>query len=315
MFSVPSLLPEQASSIAPQVDALYLFIVALTLFFFTIVVITATVFAFKYRRKKDSDVGANIHGSVPLEIIWTAIPFVLAMFLFGWSATVYFQIVRPPDETLEIYAVGKRWMWKFQHIDGQREINQLHVPVGRNVKLTMSSEDVIHDVYVPAFRVKADAIPGRFTTLWFQPTKPGEYHLFCAEYCGTKHSGMIGKVIVMEAHDYQQWLSGGTSEGSLAQKGQKLFQDLACVSCHAPDGTGRGPKLEGVYGSEVHLANGTTVLADENYIRESILNPQAKLVAGYQPQMPTFQGLVNEEGVMALLEYVKSMRKSATPVP
>ncbi len=315
MFSVPSLLPEQASTIAPEVDALYLFIVALTAFFTVAVVIAATIFAIRYHRKKETDVGADIHGSVPLEIVWSAIPFILAMVLFGWSSTVYFKIVRPPDETLEIYAVGKRWMWKFQHIDGQREINELHVPVGRAVKLTLSSEDVIHDVFVPAFRVKADAIPGRFTTLWFTPSKPGEYHLFCAEYCGTKHSGMIGKVIVLEAHAYEEWLSGDMGEASLAQRGQKLFQDLACVSCHAADGGGRGPSLQGVFGSQIQLSNGTTVLADENYIRESILNPQAKLVAGYQPQMPTFQGLVNEEGVMALLEYVKSMRKTATPVP
>ena len=313
MFS--AMLPQQASSVAPQVDALYYFLIALTAFFGGLIAILIVLFAVKYRRRHASDVGADIHGSVPLEIIWTAIPFVIAMFVFVWSTSIFFTIVRPPDETLEIYAVGKRWMWKFQHIDGQREINELHVPVNRAVKLTMSSEDVIHDVFVPAFRVKADVIPGRYTTLWFKPTVPGEYHLFCAEYCGTKHSGMVGKVIVMESHAYEEWLSGGLSEGSLAVRGQQLFQDLACISCHPADGSGRGPRLQGVFGSEIALSNGTTVLADDNYIRESILNPQAKLVAGYQPQMPTFQGLVNEEGLMALLEYVKSMRKPATPEP
>jgi cytochrome c oxidase subunit 2 len=315
MLSAPSLFPEQASTIAPQVDALYFFLIAVTVFFTGIIAVAVAVFALKYRRKSDSHVGERIHGSVLLEIIWTVIPFLIAMVIFGWSSVIYFQIVHPPAETLDIYAVGKRWMWKFQHIDGQREINELHLPVGRAVKLTMSSEDVIHDIFVPAFRVKADAIPGRYTSIWFTPTKPGEYHLFCAEYCGTKHSGMVGKVVVMEPQDYQQWLSGGPNEGSLASRGQKLFQDLACISCHTPEGSGRGPTLQGVFGSEVALSNGTIVTADDNYIRESILRPQVKLVAGYQPQMPTFQGLVNEEGVMALLEYVKSMRKPATPEP
>lgn len=315
MFSAPPLFPEQASTIAPQVDALYFFLIAVTAFFTGAIAIAVVVFVLKYRRKHESDVGESIHGSVTLEIVWTVIPFLIAMVIFAWSSIVYFRIVRPPAETLEIYAVGKRWMWKFQHIDGQREINELHLPVGRAVKLTMSSEDVIHDVFVPAFRVKADAIPGRYTTIWFTPTKPGEYHLFCAEYCGTKHSGMVGKVVVMESHDYQEWLAGGNSEGTLAQKGQKLFQDLACVTCHSPEGSGRGPTLQGVFGSEVALSNGTIVTADDNYIRESILKPQVKLVAGFQPQMPTFQGLVNEEGLMALLEYVKSMRKPATPEP
>ncbi len=315
MFSAPPLFPEQASTIAPQVDALYFFLIAITVFFTGIIATAVVVFVLKYRRKHESDVGESIHGSVTLEIVWTVIPFLIAMVIFAWSSVVYFRIVRPPAETLEIYAVGKRWMWKFQHIDGQREINELHLPVGRAVKLTLSSEDVIHDVFVPAFRVKADAIPGRYTSIWFTPSKPGEYHLFCAEYCGTKHSGMIGKVVVMESHDYQEWLAGGASEGSLAQTGQKLFQDLACVTCHTPEGNGRGPTLQGVFGSEVALSNGTIVTADDNYIRESILKPQVKLVAGFQPQMPTFQGLVNEEGLMALLEYVKSMRKSATPEP
>ena len=313
MFS--AMLPEQASSVASQVDGLYYFLIALTVFFGGLIALLIVVFAVKYRRRHVSDVGADIHGSVPLEIIWTVIPFVISMGIFAWGTSIFFTIVRPPDETLEIYAVGKRWMWKFQHIDGQREINELHVPVNRAVKLTMSSEDVIHDVFVPAFRVKADVIPGRYTTLWFKPIAPGEYHLFCAEYCGTKHSGMVGKVVVMEPHAYEEWLSGAISEGTLAARGQQLFQDMACISCHPADGSGRGPTLQGVFGSEVTLSNGTAVLADDNYIRESILNPQAKLVAGYQPQMPTFQGLVNEEGLMALLEYVKSMRKPATPEP
>jgi cytochrome c oxidase subunit 2 len=216
---------------------------------------------------------------------------------------------RPPDETLNVYVVGKQWMWKFQHLDGQREINELHVPVGRAVKLIMTSEDVIHDVFVPAFRVKADVIPGRYTHLWFEPTKPGTYHLFCAEYCGTRHSGMVGQIVVMEPNDYQTWLSGGTEEGSLASAGQKLFADLACNTCHRPDAQGRGPVLHNLFGKTVELTSGERVVVDEAYIRESILNPQAKVTVGFQPIMPTFQGLVTEEGLLELIEYVKSLKQ------
>lgn len=296
---------------APRVDNLYFFLVALTVFFSTLIALLVIVFAVKYRRTNPAQVGAPITGSVPLELMWSIIPFGIAMVIFAWSSKVYFDLNRPPDETLQIYAVGKRWMWKFQHIDGQREINELHVPVGRAVKVTMTSEDVIHDLYFPAFRVKADAIPGRYSTLWFNATKPGEYHLFCAEYCGTKHSGMIGRVVVMEPAAYQAWLSGGGGEMSLAARGQRAFQDLACHTCHMTDASGRGPTLERLFGSEVKLADGSTVVADEAYLRESILNPQVKLVAGYQPLMPTFQGLVNEEALMGLIEHIKSLGPGA----
>jgi len=325
MFSGFPLFPEQASTVASSVDSLYLFLVLLTLVFSLLIATLVVVFAVKYRRRSAADVGAPMTGSVPLELMWSIIPFGIAMGIFVWGANVFFTIQRPPDETIQIYAVGKRWMWKFQHIDGDREINELHVPVGRAVKLTVTSEDVIHDVYVPAFRVKVDAIPGRYTTLWFTPTKPGEYHLFCAEYCGTKHSGMVGKVIVMEPAGYQDWLSGGSATTSMADTGERLFQDLACNNCHLPDGSGRGPSLETVYGASIRLTNGQVVTADEGYLRESILNPQAKVTAGYQPQMPTFQGLVDEEGLMALLEYLRSRHEAtategagtpgAAPVP
>jgi cytochrome c oxidase subunit 2 len=217
-------------------------------------------------------------------------------------------MARPPSETTDIYVVGKQWMWKFQHLDGQREINELHVPVGRAIRLIMTSEDVIHDVFVPAFRVKADVIPGRYTNIWFQPTKPGRYHLFCAEYCGTKHSGMIGEVVVMDATEYQAWLSGGGPEGSLAEGGAKLFASLACNTCHRPDAQGRGPVLEGLFGRTVTLQSGETATVDEAYVRESILNPSAKVAAGFQPIMPTFQGLVTEEQLLELIEYVKSLQ-------
>ncbi len=309
MLSGIPLFPEQASSFAPDVDNLYFFILAVTGFFALLVAVLVAIFAIKYRDKTGDRVGAPITGSIPLEIGWSILPFLVSMVIFVWATVVFFQLIRPPDQTLEIYSTGKRWMWRFQHLDGQSEINELHVPLGRPVKVTFTSEDVLHSLYIPAFRVKADAIPGRYSSIWFTPTRVGEYHLFCAEYCGTKHSGMTGKVIVMEPADYQAWLSGGAGELSLSERGERTFGDLACHTCHVADGSGRGPSLEKVYGSQVTLSDGSTVLADEAYVRESILNPQAKLTAGYRPLMPTFQGIVNEEALMGLLEYIKSLNQ------
>ena len=307
MFSGFTLFPAQASTLAPEVDNLYLGVVAITAFFAIIVVVCVTYFAIKYRDDTGERVGAPITGSMPLELGWSLIPFFIAIGIFVWASVVFFHIVRAPDQTLEVYSTGKRWMWRFQHIDGQREINQLHVPVGRPVKVTFTSEDVLHDLFIPAFRVKADAIPGRYSTIWFTATKTGEYHLFCAEYCGTNHSGMIGTVYVMEPDEYQAWLSGGGTGGSMSARGQDLFQQLACSTCHLSNGTGRGPSLVGVFGSQVKLNTGQTVVADDTYVRESILTPQAKIVNGYGPLMPTFQGLVNEDALASLIEYVKSL--------
>jgi cytochrome c oxidase subunit 2 len=230
------------------------------------------------------------------------------MVMFVWGAQVFFHLTRPPAGAMEIYVVGKQWMWKAQHLDGAREINELHVPVGRPVKLIMGSEDVIHSFFIPDFRVKADVIPGRYNTMWFTATKAGRYHLFCTQYCGTKHSAMIGWVTAMEPSDYQAWLSGGgPAGGSMAENGAKLFQDLACATCHLENGQGRGPVLKGVYGKPVQLQGGQTATVDDAYIRESVLNPQAKIVNGFQPIMPTFQGLVTEEQLLQLIAYIKSI--------
>jgi len=310
MFSGIPLFPEQASTIAPRVDNLYFFIVAVTAFFAVLVSVVVIVFAVKYRTNDPLAVGERIHGSIPLELGWSIIPFIIAVVIFAWAADVFFDISRPPDQTLEVYATGKRWMWKFQHIDGQNEINELHVPVGRAVKVTFTSEDVLHSMYFPSFRVKADAIPGRYSTVWFIPSKVGEYHLFCAEYCGTRHSGMVGRVVVMEPAAYQSWLSGTLGTTSLSQRGEQLFNDLACNTCHRNDGSGRGPSLVAKFGRQERLDSGGMVTIDESYVRESILMPQAKLVLGYKPLMPTFQGLVSEENVLALVEYVKSLQAS-----
>src|SRR5688500_13064275 len=306
----PSLTPEQASTLAPRVDQLYWFIIAVTAFFGILVTVLVVYFAVKYRTDDPLKIGAPITGSIPLELAWSVIPFLISVVIFVWASQVFFDLYRPPDQTLEIYATGKRWMWKFQHLDGKAEINELHVPIGRPVKVTFTSEDVLHSLYFPSFRTKADAIPGRYSSVWFDATKTGEWHIFCAEYCGTKHSGMVGTVYVMEPAAYQAWLSGGAEGGTLAQRGERLFSELACNTCHLNDGSGRGPSLVDKFGTQEQLVNGSVVTVDESYVRESILTPQVKVVAGYQPVMPTFQGLVNEEGVMALIEYVKSLQSS-----
>jgi cytochrome c oxidase subunit 2 len=277
-------------------------------------------FAFRYRRKHPEEIGAHIEGSLPLELLWSIIPTIISMVMFAWGAKLFYEIRRPPAEAMQIYAVGKQWMWKFQHTGGQREINELHVPVGRPIKVLVTSEDVLHDLYFPSFRTKIDAIPGRYQPLWFEATKPGRYHIFCAEYCGTKHSGMIGTVIVMEPQQYQDWLAGGSSEGTMAERGAKLFNDLACNTCHLDSGQGRGPSLKDIVGTTVELAGGQTAIVDEAYLRESILNSQAKIVKGFAPLMPTFQGLVSEEGLAALIEHIKSLSPPAAanapaPVP
>ncbi len=249
----------------------------------------------------------QIEGSLPLELTWTLIPLGICMIFFAWGSLIYFQEGRPPKGAMEVYAVGKQWMWKFEHETGQREINQLHVPIDRDVRMIMSSQDVIHSFFVPAFRIKQDVLPGRYTSTWFHPTKVGTYHLFCAEYCGTQHSGMIGEVVVMDPSAYQAWLVAGGSAGALSESGQQVFQQMGCATCHRSDTQGRGPNLAGIFGKQVTLDDGRTVLADENYIRESILNPAAKVTAGFKPIMPTYQGQVSEETLMELVSYIKSL--------
>jgi cytochrome c oxidase subunit 2 len=314
------LFPERASALAWQVDGLYFLLIAVSAFFTLLIFAVIFYFAVKYRRSVHPH-PVQIDGSLPLELAWTLIPLGICMIFFAWGSLIYFQEARPPKGAMEVYVVGKQWMWKFEHETGQREINQLHVPIGRDVKLVMSSQDVIHSFFVPAFRVKADVLPGRFTEIWFRPTKPGTYHLFCSQYCGTDHSAMIGQVIVMEPVAFQAWLSGGESTGSLAANGQQLFQQLGCATCHRFDTQGRGPNLVGLFGKPVQLEDGRTVTADENYLRESILNPGAKIVAGFKPIMPSFQGQVSEESLMALVAYVKSLaqpqqnEQGSNPVP
>ncbi|HET6978215.1 MAG TPA: cytochrome c oxidase subunit II [Pyrinomonadaceae bacterium] len=302
------LVPDSASTFSWQVDALYFYLSGVTLFFTLLISAVLIFFVIRYRRRTPYEIPRPIAGSHKLETLWTIIPFVIAMTMFGWGARVYFEQYKSPTNAIEVYVVGKQWMWKLQHATGQREINQLHVPVGRKIKLIMTSEDVIHDFFVPAFRTKMDVVPGKYTTLWFEATTPGTYRLFCAEYCGMNHSGMIGSIIVMEPREFDNWLSGNTGNTTPAAAGQQLYQTLGCASCHGANGEGgRGPTLAGVFGKTTQLQTGESVPVNEAYIRESILNPQAKIVAGFGPIMPTFQGQISEDQLVQLVAFIKSL--------
>ena len=313
MQSELPLYPEQASNFAPQVDNLVLFMVAVCAFFAVVICCAVIYFFFKYQRKREDEIGASIHGDMRLEIAWIVLPFFLLMAMFGWGAVIYVDFRHTPSDTLDIYVIGKQWMWKLQQPDGRKEINELHVPVNRNVRLILASEDVIHDFSVPSFRVKMDVVPGHYNSMWFRPTRTGKYHFFCSQYCGTNHAVMGGWVTVMGQDEYAKWLSGTAASGDPVAVGEKLFNDLACSTCHLPDGKGRGPSYNGVYGSQVKLADGSTAVADDNYIRESILQPNGKIVAGYQPVMPSFQGLVTEDQILAITAYIKSLKDNQPP--
>ncbi|MBS1796296.1 MAG: cytochrome c oxidase subunit II [Acidobacteria bacterium] len=302
------LFPDQASTFAWQVDYFYFYLILVSVSFAIPIVVAIFFFAIKYREKEKFETPEEIHGSMVLETTWSIIPFVISMTIFLGGAYLYFQQYRPPADTMEIYVVGKQWMWKFQHGTGQREINELHVPAGRNIKLMMTTEDVLHDVFIPAFRTKADVVPGRYTTLWFNATTPGKYHLYCAEYCGLNHSGMGGWVYVMPQNEFDDWLAGGGSNQTPVELGKDLFTNkLGCASCHAGGQNQRGAKLEGLFGTDVKLTTGQVVKADEEYIRNSILNPSGQIVEGYQPIMPTFKGQVTEEQLVGLVAYIKSL--------
>lgn len=306
-------LPESASTISGRVDALYFYLSGVTVFFSLLISGVILFFVVRYRRRSAFEIPRPIAGSHKLETLWSIIPFLIAMSFFVWGTSVYFAQYRMPKDGIEVYVVAKQWMWKFQHSTGQREINELHVPVGRKVKLIMATEDVIHDLFVPAFRIKADVVPGRYTSQWFEATKPGRYHLFCAEFCGMNHSGMIGSVVVMEPSDFDNWLSGNANQQSASSLGQQLYQSMGCASCHGSNAEGgRGPALQGVFNGQTQLTNGQVVKADENYVRESITNPQAKIVSGFGPIMPSFQGQLTEEQLLQLTSYVKSLGTNQT---
>lgn len=301
------LFPEAASTVAGKVDELYFAAVGMSVFFSILISVLLVVLAIRYRRRAGVGPGEEVKGAILLEIFWSAVPLVIALGLFYWGATLYVENTRVPANAMQIRITGKQWMWKAQHPTGQREVNDLHVPVGVPIELTMISEDVIHSYYLPAFRIKRDVLPGRYSRTWFEATKTGEYHIFCAEYCGTKHSEMIGRIHVMERVEYERWLDGAVSGETPRETGEKLFASLRCNTCHNNQSGARGPDLAGRWGMPVELAGGATVAFDEAYVRESILNPAAKLRAGYKPLMPTYAGQVSEEQILALITYIESL--------
>ena len=302
-----ALFPAEASTIAPYMDALYFFLLLLTVIGLILVGSLIFGFSLRYRRSRNP-VATQVEGSTLMEATWTIIPLALFLVCFVWGALLYFRIYNPPANSMNIYIVGKQWMWKAEHPGGQHEINSLHVPTGRAVQLTLISQDVFHSFSIPAFRVKREAIPGRYTSVWFEATTPGTYHLFCTQYCGTNHSLMIGEVVVQTPDDYKKWLDDSTSGMSLAQNGERLFASLSCNACHNSRPDARGPSLANVYGSKLALSSGGSVLADDAYLRESILNPSQHITQGFAPIMPTYQGQVSEEGVISLVEYIKNLK-------
>lgn len=306
MWSFP-LFPEQASTIARQIDLLYYALLTIAIFFTAIIFLGLTFFAIRYREGSKASRANARSDHFPLELAWTIVPLFLSFGIFAWAAKLYFDMHVAPADAAEIYVVGKQWMWKIQHPQGNREINELHMPVGRSIKLVMTSQDVIHSFYVPAFRVKQDVLPGRYSTLWFEATKIGEYHLFCAEYCGMSHASMIGKVIVMDPASYEQWLAGATTGLPMATTGEQLFKQFGCQTCHKQDDETRGPSLYGLFGKVVKLQTGERLIADQEYIRESILDPTAKITAGFKPTMPTFKHQITPEQVSQLIEYIKTL--------
>ena len=266
-------------------------------------------FAILYRKDKNP-VATQIEGSTLLEATWTIIPLALFLICFVWGAILYFRIYDPPTNAMNIYIVGKQWMWKAEHPGGQHEINTLHIPINRPVQLTMISQDVFHSFSIPAFRVKREVIPGRYSTVWFEATQVGTYHLFCTQYCGTNHSAMIGDIVAMTPDDYQAWTAGSTSGASLAQNGERLFASLGCNACHSGAPSARGPNLAQVYGSKLQLRDGSSATVDDAFLRETILNPSEHITAGYAPIMPTYQGQVSEEGLIDLVEYIKNLNSN-----
>jgi cytochrome c oxidase subunit II len=303
----PQFRPVDASTLADSVDRLYFFLTGITLFFTFIIFGTIFYFMIKYRRRSQEERPPATEQSLSLELTWIVIPSLICVGLFFWSASLFFVEARPPQGAMEIFVVGKQWMWHLQHPEGPREINQLHIPVDVPVRLTMTSEDVIHDFFVPAFRVKMDVVPGRYTSEWFEATKPGSYHLFCAQYCGTLHSGMTGTIEVMSPTDYAQWLRDNATTESMAQTGQQLFTRLGCDTCHLADGSGTGPALQGQFEKQVTLRDGQTGTMDEAYVRQSILDPSSLPLPNYRQVMPTFRGQVNEEQILQLIAYIKSL--------
>ena len=302
-----SFLPAGASDVADQTNSIFFSLVCMSVFFIAVIFIPLIFILIKYRRSRKVDRTMPKLPHNLIEVTWMVIPLLLCLGFYAWASEVYFDEERPPAHAIEINVLGKQWMWKMEHAEGNAEINELHVPLGRAVKLTLASQDVIHSFFLPDFRIKQDVVPGRYTTEWFEAKKPGSYHIFCSQYCGASHAQMIGQLIVMQPADYEKWL-GTTSPGAtLVQQGARRFRDLGCSGCHMGSSVIRAPRLEGVFGKPVPLQTGQVVVADETYLRDCILTPTLRVPGGYLPLMPTFQGHVSEEDLLQLIAYIKSL--------
>ena len=304
------LFPEAAAEGASRVDMVFFVLFAMSAVLVIAVFGLILFFMFRYRAGTNADRSHQIRNTLPYEITWTTATFVLLMVLFAWAAGVYYRGQKPPQGATTYHVLGKQWMWEIQHPNGRRELNEMHVPIGEPVKLVLASEDVIHSFYVPAFRIKQDAVPGMYTTVWFTPSKPGAYQLFCAEYCGTNHSRMTGTIYVMKSAQYEEWLHELPEVPAslpMEEKGRASFRRLGCRQCHKPDTAALAPMLEGLFGTEVTLRDGSTVVADEQYIRESIIDPAAKVVRGYQAIMPTYKGVIDEHQLSMLIAAVRGL--------
>jgi cytochrome c oxidase subunit 2 len=306
-------MPPQVSTVAQSVDWLFNFILAISVFFFILIVVVMVVFVLKYRRREGQNAESSPSHNLPLELTWTAIPVVLVIIIFFFGFRGFLDMATPPANSYEILVDAQKWKWSFTYPNGYVDEN-LHVPVDRPVRLVMSSADVIHSLYVPAFRIKRDVVPGRYAKVWFEATEPGEYDLFCAEYCGTSHSDMLAHVIVHPTGEFETWLEQASNflkTMTPVDAGRKLFQSRGCTQCHSLDGSAKtGPTLLGIFGRSVALADGSTITVDENYIRESILEPTARVVAGFEPVMPTFQGRLKDQEIMAIIAYLKAPERA-----
>jgi len=307
------LFPPEASTTARNVDALYFALTLISLFFITVIFLAILFFCIKYRRGSPADRSNPSSGSNLIELGWTTVPTLMGLALFTCGAIDYFRIERKPGNAIDVQVVGKQWMWKLQHAEGKREINELHIPVDQTVALTLISQDVIHSFFVPAFRVKQDVVPGKYTSEWFKPTRTGEYHIFCSQYCGTQHAQMIGRVVVMQPQAYERWLKSGEQTESIVRAGERLFHGRGCSGCHAPNSKFHAPLLEGLYRKPVPLADGTMVTADDQYLRDSILQPAKQISAGYDNIMPSFSGHLSEEEIMQLIAYLKAIGQQEPP--
>jgi len=305
--------PRAASAYASQVDTLVFTFTGMMVLFVLPVLVFLVYFAFRYRRGTRASRDHRPQGDWRVESLWILLPFLGAMVIYTLSARLFFEARTPPPDALEIHVTAKQWMWKFQHPGGQREINTLHVPAERPVVLTMISEDAIHSLYFPSLRLKQDVLPGRYTQLWFQAYESGSYRGFCAEYCGTDHAGMLAQLDVLPAREYQRWLQRAGTDDSLAEQGEALFRQYGCSGCHAADSATHAPHLEGLFGRQVMLEGGTQVVADEGYIRDSILLPSKQIVAGYAPLMPTYANLLDEDAVLRLTAYIQSLAVERAP--